>query len=141
MGLDTKRFFIFLSHSSFSCFSSPCASQALQSVVDLGFQNNRPPFQRVSVHRFPVFYSPLNLCPCRDPRHASSCELDSVCFVMSISRKLGRTVCAPQLIFNSSPDLGCTNGQLVQSDIPICNLCRNLVSFHKPNYLSRRKIV
>jgi hypothetical protein len=93
--------------------------------VDLGFQNNCPPFQRVSVHRIPVSYSPLHLCPCRDLRHASICELDSVCFVRSISRRLGRTLCAPQSIFSSSPEMGCTNGQVVQPDICICNLLPN----------------
>jgi hypothetical protein len=55
MFLDKKLFFIFFS-TSFYCFSSspPSASQALQFIVDLGFQNS-PAFQRVCVHRIPVF--------------------------------------------------------------------------------------
>jgi len=93
--------------------------------VDLGFQNNLPPCQRVSVYRIHDFYSPLHLCPCRDPRHVASCELDSVCFVRNISRKLGRTICAPQLTLNSSLEMGCTKGQLVQPDICVCKLLPN----------------
>jgi hypothetical protein len=56
MCLDKKLFFIFFSTSIY-CFSSspPSASQALQFFVDLGFQNSRAAFQRVCVHRIPVF--------------------------------------------------------------------------------------